>query len=227
MELNYKDPEFYTEEHRSQFEIVEKVQINTLPTLRNVKDYYQIHLFSDGYIAVFNTERNKYRKPHIGDKKSYYFKYGLMTSDGKSKTVYMHRLVGLAWIDGWEDGKEIDHVDTNQLNNLMENLEWVTGKENTQRAVKNGLGVGRPRVLKVKKGKLTKLQKSESSSKGRNGLTYDQVETVFTLFEAGFNEIVIAEKFGVSQPCISQILKGKRWKAHPASKLYMSKLEAV
>ena len=195
----------------------------TLPTLENVKDFYEVHMFNDGYISVFNIERKKYIKPHIDE----YFRYGLRTIENTSRTVYMHRIVGLAWIGGWDIDKEIDYIDTNKLNNLIGNLEWVTSKENTQRAIANDLGVGRPRVFKVKKQKLTLLQISQSSSKDRNGLTYEQVESIFTMIERGYSETLIAKKFGVSQPCISQILSGKRWKAHPASKFYIEKLKAA
>lgn len=184
-------------------------------------------MFSDGYFGVFNTKRNRYVKPHTGDKNSPYFRYGLRTISNKSKTTYLHRLVGLAFIDGWDEDKEIDHVDCNPLNNLKSNLEWVTSQVNTQRAVVNGLGVGRRKSIKVKKEKLSLIQISQSGSKGKKGLTFDQVESVFMMYDNGFTETVIAEKFGVTQPCISQIIKGKRWKEHLARLLYMSKLESI
>ena len=34
---------------------------------------------------------------------------------------------------------QVDHIDCNKLNNNLDNLEWVTAKENTHRAIKNGL----------------------------------------------------------------------------------------
>ncbi|WP_243357271.1 HNH endonuclease [Bacillus litorisediminis] len=226
-ELSYRNPEFYVGDYRNQFEITDKVKVNALPTLENVKDFYEVHMFNDGYIGVYNTQRNTYLKPKIKDQKDNYFMYGLRTIDNKTKIVYMHRLVGLAWLDGWQEGKFIDHKDTDKQNSLLSNLEWVTPKTNVQRAVKNNLGVGRPRVEKKIKPKLTLLQISESSSKGRNGLTYKQVESVFNMIEEGYNETFIAKKYGVTQACISQIITGKRWKTHPASKLYMQKLKAV
>lgn len=224
--ITYKNPKFYFGEYRNQFEIIDKIKINTLPTLENIKDYYELHMFSDGYIGCFNNIRKQYIKPHIGDDRSPYFRYGLMTIDNKSKTTYMHRLVGLAFVDGWKIGKMIDHKDTDELNNLISNLEWVTGKENTQRAVKKGLGVGRPRVFRIKK-KKTRIQISESSSKGRNGLTFEQVGEIMSLFDSGMSVTSIAKEFGVTQPAISQILQGKRWKDHPARGLYDFALEAV
>lgn len=221
-ELNYRDPEFYGDEYRSKLEVIDRVKVNTLPTLHTVREFYEVHMFNDGYIAVFNTVRNRYLKPHIGDESSYYFRYGLRTIHNKSKTTYMHRLVGLGWVDGWEEDMVIDHKDTDQLNNLKGNLEWVISEINTKRAVANGLGVGRPKVEKVIKPKLTLLERSEASSKG---LSYDKVDEIFDLAENGYSVSDIARELNVTQPCISQIISGKRWKEHPRSIEYFSKKE--
>lgn len=215
--MNYQNPEFYIEKVRNNFEIVDRVQINTLPTLHMIKDFYEVHMFEDGYIGVFNTNRNKYVKPHIGDKSSYYFRYGLRTINNTSRTTYMHRLVGLGWIEGWSEGMVIDHKDTNQLNNLADNLEWVMPIINTQRAIENGLKVGRPQVEKKVKPKITLLEKSQSYSKQ---LSFDDVVKVFELAEKGYNVSEIAKEFNVTGSCISQILSSKRWRTHPSSVLY-------
>ncbi|WP_413381246.1 hypothetical protein [Alkalihalobacillus sp. 1P02AB] len=226
---NYTDPEFYSK-MRSNYEIIDKIKVNTLPTLHEIKDFYEVHMFDDGYIGVYNTDWKRYVKPHIGGDRTYYFRYGLRNKDNRSKTVYMHRLVGLGWIDGWADGLVIDHKNIklfsnpkdNQLFNLKENLEWVLPEVNTKRAVANGLSVGRPKVEKVIKPKLTLLERSEATRNGKRGLDYEQVDEVFKLFSSGYGVVKIAEIFNVSQPCISQIVNGKRWTTHPARERYMS-----
>ncbi|MCM3764610.1 hypothetical protein [Neobacillus niacini] len=101
MEVNYKNPVFYCDEVRRQFTIINKIKVNELPTLEEVREIYEVHSFSDGYIAVFNTKSNQYIKPRIGNKNSPYFRYGLVTNDNITLTVYMHRLVGLWMLDGW------------------------------------------------------------------------------------------------------------------------------
>ena len=50
--------------------------------------------------------------------------------DGKTKNFQSHRLVAHMFIDGYFDGAEVDHIDTNTLNNRADNLRWVTRKEN-------------------------------------------------------------------------------------------------
>ncbi|UOQ47760.1 HNH endonuclease [Gracilibacillus caseinilyticus] len=217
MEYTYKDAEYYTDKIRRKVAVDKVAMICKLPDLTSVKDNYEVHLFVDGHAGVFNRERYRYLKPSIGDKRSRYFKYQLSTKDGSVKRLYLHRLIGLAFIDGYEEGYFIDHKDCDSLNCHITNLEWVSHKENTQRAVKNGLGVGRPRVPKKPKIYKSKLERSASNSKQLN---YDDVTKIFSLARKGLTRTEIAKHFGVSQPAISQIFSGVRWSEHEESKKY-------
>ena len=52
----------------------------------------------------------------------------------KGKTEYVHRLVAITFPElvqnEYFDGAEIDHIDTDPMNNHPSNLRWVTTKEN-------------------------------------------------------------------------------------------------
>ena len=48
----------------------------------------------------------------------------------KKKHFLIHRLVAHMFCDGYFDGAEVDHINTNKLDNRMENLKWCTNKEN-------------------------------------------------------------------------------------------------
>jgi hypothetical protein len=66
--------------------------------------------------------------------------YGvLLTKDKKQVCRRVHRLVAQAWIPNPHNKKFINHKDGNKLNNHIDNLEWVTSKENNQHAIKTGL----------------------------------------------------------------------------------------
>lgn len=58
----------------------------------------------------------------------------------KSKYVrrYVHRLVAQAFIDNPDEKPEVNHIDSNPLNNTVKNLEWVTHSENMKHANKYG-----------------------------------------------------------------------------------------
>ena len=55
------------------------------------------------------------------------------------KDFSIHRLVAIAFIDNPDNLPTIDHIDGNKLNNNVNNLEWVSYKENNQRAYDLGL----------------------------------------------------------------------------------------
>lgn len=51
-----------------------------------------------------------------------------------SKPIGVHRLVGYAFLDNPCNKPCINHKDCNGLNNYVDNLEWVTHKENAKHA---------------------------------------------------------------------------------------------
>ena len=46
------------------------------------------------------------------------------------KSFCIHRLEAIAFLPNPENKREIDHIDGDRLNNSLENLRWVTPKEN-------------------------------------------------------------------------------------------------
>lgn len=58
---------------------------------------------------------------------------------GNYKNKKIHRLVAEAFIEKIPGKNLINHKDGDKKNNKVENLEWVTAKENTSHAIKIGL----------------------------------------------------------------------------------------
>lgn len=124
-----------------------------------------------------------------------YYKIQLY-KDGKSKMFYIHRLVALLFINNPDNKTQVNHIDGNKANNAVDNLEWVTPKENISHAIDNGLFYYAP--MKGKKGK------SNPTSK--------------TIHQYDLNGNFIAEYCGISEAarilninasCISLALLGK------------------
>jgi hypothetical protein len=67
-----------------------------------------------------------------------YLKTDLYSNSIRS-VVRVHRLVAETFIPNPDNKPEVNHKDGNKLNNSVENLEWVTKKENCQHAWETGL----------------------------------------------------------------------------------------
>ena len=56
----------------------------------------------------------------------------LFDRNGNRKTLQVHILVGHAFVEGYFEGAEIDHINTICDDNRADNLRWVTHKENME-----------------------------------------------------------------------------------------------
>lgn len=99
--------------------------------------------------GLFEVHRNGdiYRNTKHGKKKCTIYKtsknkkYRAVSAmkDGKQKNFYVHRLVAQAFIPNPKNKPQINHIDGDPSNNSIENLEWVTAKENVVHAYNTGL----------------------------------------------------------------------------------------
>lgn len=77
---------------------------------------------------VYTHVSNKYMTPNqcrIG-----YLRVNLRNSQGVCKSRAVHRLVAQAFIPNPENKPEVNHIDEDKTNNNVNNLEWMTRKEN-------------------------------------------------------------------------------------------------
>lgn len=89
----------------------------------------------DGQIWTY--KRNRFLKPAI-DKDGYH--YVTLSQKGKARAYRVHRLVLMTYqpienVDLWQ----VNHKDENKSNNNLDNLEWMTLKDN----INYGTGIAR------------------------------------------------------------------------------------
>lgn len=80
-------------------------------------------VFSDGKIAIPAETGVRFLKHSINS-----LGYAVVTIN--KKTVYAHRLIASAYIPNPLNKPVIDHIDRNRSNNRIDNLRWVTQREN-------------------------------------------------------------------------------------------------
>lgn len=68
-----------------------------------------------------------------------YLKVRCSLSANKVKNIYIHKLVAKYFIPNPESKPQVNHINGNKQDNRVENLEWVTAKENINHAWDNKL----------------------------------------------------------------------------------------
>ena len=97
-----------------------RIRVSTLPSYENVLDVYEV----DRYGNVYGTDGIELAKGY--NSKGYLQVSLKVKNERKWKKCFIHRLVGLAFVKGHsEEFNEIDHIDTDKLNNNDWNLRWT------------------------------------------------------------------------------------------------------
>lgn len=110
--------------------------------IKNYEGLYQVSNFGnvkslDRYVnSTFNERLIKGRYLKIRKNEKGYLFVGL-SKKGENKNYKVHRLVAMAFIKNIGNKPCINHKDGVKTNNNVENLEWVTHKENTEHIIKN------------------------------------------------------------------------------------------
>lgn len=73
---------------------------------------------------------------------------GLCRGKGKPKSMYVHRLVALAFLENPDEKPLVNHKNGNPKDNRLENLEWATYSENIAHGYRSN-GRRTPHELKV------------------------------------------------------------------------------
>lgn len=87
-----------------------------------------------------------------------------LSKNGKSATFFMHRLLATLFLPNPENKKYVNHKNGNQLDNHLENLEWVTHSENILHGYEIGLIKSRPVINKCSGEEYVSIKKAASEN---------------------------------------------------------------
>ena len=96
-----------------------------LEVYAKIKDFEQYAISNYGEVINITTGIKKKQSTNENG----YKKVDLYLN-GKRKSIFVHRLVGNAFIDKINEKTLIDHKDCNKTNNRLDNLRWCNNSEN-------------------------------------------------------------------------------------------------
>lgn len=159
------------------------------------EDWKYIEGSDNAYISTLgHIQRNGKDVIPVEDAEGY-----LRANVGK-KRDRVHRYVALAFIPNPQHKPYVNHIDGNKKNNSVNNLEWVTAKENSEHASRTGLlshDTGR-------KGAILAVNKKTGQS------------CVF------LNQAHVAKVIGATDSEVNKCIKGKRKTVHGFTLEYIS-----
>ena len=123
--------------------------------------------------------------------------YSRVTLYPSGKTYTVHRLVALTFLsEKFEEGLVVNHKDGVKTNNNVDNLEWVSLKENFHHAVRTGLYV-RKDISGVKN------HRSKFSEK--------DLTTILELKDKGLTTMQISKELGCPYERVRRFLTGQHY----------------
>lgn len=114
--------------------------------------------------------------------------------NGRQMREQVHRLVAKEFLSGFELGRQVNHKNGIKTDNRVDNLEWITCRENIIHAWRTGL---------------THAVSGEDN--GHHKLTEHEVKAILVLLTEGVQSVHLALAFDVTESSISSIKRGETW----------------
>jgi NUMOD4 motif/HNH endonuclease/DNA endonuclease I-HmuI-like, NUMOD-like domain len=108
-----------------------KVEISN--NMKKIENYPNYMVSKDGKVYSIQLGRNL--QP-VKNANGYHYVTLCTGVTKEKKNCYIHTIVANAFISKIKDKPFVNHIDSNKINNKLENLEWVSNSENVKHARK-------------------------------------------------------------------------------------------
>lgn len=171
-------------------------QVSNLGRVRSVDRFDRTGQLHKGVIIVLSDNGRGYKTVR-------------MSKDSKPKKCYVHRLVATAFIENPDNKPEVHHIDGDKSNNKLENLQWVTTKENNSFRERIESMKKNPNWLKTRKRAMAKAREKAIVVKSyRTKFTRGDVSLEFSSLAEG------ARQLGLDTGNCTRVANGKYKRTH-------------
>lgn len=187
--------------NRIKLKIKRKDQMYELKEIPGFEDYFidnDGNVFSNKFIT-----KSKIKRKFKQLKTQMFNGYSIISlyKEGYQKSYFVHRLVALTFLgEPSSPDLVVNHKDGNRLNNIPDNLEWVTQKENMHHYLTCLTNIAADSLNKKEEKQLKKLKLKEEKELNSKIICLETKE----IFK---NQVEAAAKFNVTKMSICKSVK--------------------
>lgn len=190
---------------------------------KDIKDFEGLYQVSScGRVKSLRDNKGNYREKLLKLILCKGYLYVNLLKDGKQKSYKVHRLVAEAFIPNTLNKPTVNHKDEIKTNNCVENLEWMTIRENccygtrNERMAQSKKGIHRSEETKLKlslshKGLVAWNKGKFNSTNNKEIIQYDLQGNFIKEFPSTMQ---IQRELGFDNSSICKVCKGKKKTAY-------------
>ena len=124
-----------------------------------------------------------------------YYNVSLHNEEKTEKHAYIHILVAKAFLPNPNNYEQVNHKDFDKANNNVENLEWVSRKQNILHYRQS-----------LRSKKVDENRKNKLTSKTLERV-YNNKDKIISLYNEGYSIVEIGKQLGLGRDFVSDVLK--------------------
>lgn len=176
-------------------------QLKELIEIDDLKDYFidtEGNVFTNKYKSNSKTKRHNFKKMKLGS----FNNYSNVILNGKC--YFVHRLVAQTFIPNPENKPQVNHINGNKKDNRVENLQWVTAKENQYHC----WNILHKDIIDDREQK--RLAKQEEQEKQKLKRKHENTIICVQTGEIFESQISLANKLGISKQCLNNLIRNNQ-----------------